>query len=745
MRQKSIVGILALFFIFASIVCLAPPGSGASDPYIVIIDKCSVSSPGERVTCHVVLEKASNGLSEYEMIFNVKDPLVAQIEGIEFPAWAGLNSRGRCPTASISLTGADLNNRIRSGDRNVVLATVRLKGQGPGTSGLVIGEIIIKDDIGVKVRVEVLPGIIVVDSTEDTPGQESGDGNVPPDPLEILPGQVDITPSPTESPSTLVPTLVPTPVATPVAILIPTFVPAPQPQEPGTLSVNSSPQGAQVILDGISLGRTPLDLFPVTPGTHTLVLVMEGYQDLKYGTITIYPGDTTYVSLNETRLIPENGTVLIDTSPPGAEIMIDGEYYGVSPAALTLPPGNYALELRHFGYYEWAGDLVMVAGTNSSVYFVGLLQIPSYHIRTTVSEGGIMMSDEDVLAYEGENIVLSFVPDPGYKIECLYLDGNRLEPQDTIRLNEVGSDHLVEVTFSEISPDVEISQMPEADFTANITRGFAPLAVEFRDATAGPADKRQWIFGDGVTASDTALVEHLYEKPGNYSVSLTVCAGELCDTLERAGYIQVLAPRPPLHAEFSSNISAGTAPLTVGFFDNSTGDIVSREWNFGDGSQISGEKNPVHIYSDAGNFAVSLTVGDGNSNDTAVAAGYVSVTETLIDAEPGYLKILCNVENASVFLNGVIQGHIHDGIYLLPLIATEDPDMGIAVLAQGYRPYTGELTRYPAAGETVEVHVLLIPLLPSTAESGFLSRYPNREAIFSNISHQWQDPAKVGT
>jgi PKD repeat protein len=48
-------------------------------------------------------------------------------------------------------------------------------------------------------------------------------------------------------------------------------------------------------------------------------------------------------------------------------------------------------------------------------------------------------------------------------------------------------------------------------------------------------------------------------------------------------------------ANFSAETVIGKSPLTVRFSDESTGDIVSRSWNFGDGSSNTAQ-NPSHIY-----------------------------------------------------------------------------------------------------------------------------------------------------
>ena len=55
-------------------------------------------------------------------------------------------------------------------------------------------------------------------------------------------------------------------------------------------------------------------------------------------------------------------------------------------------------------------------------------------------------------------------------------------------------------------------------------------------------------------------------------------------------------------------------PKTVAFINTSEGKIDSYIWNFGDGTE-SGEKNPVHVYKEAGIYSVTLTIkGPGGKN-----------------------------------------------------------------------------------------------------------------------------------
>jgi len=59
----------------------------------------------------------------------------------------------------------------------------------------------------------------------------------------------------------------------------------------GSLSVTTSPAGAQVFVDGAIRGITPATIPGLSSGTHAIILKMDGFQDLAT-TILITPGQT---------------------------------------------------------------------------------------------------------------------------------------------------------------------------------------------------------------------------------------------------------------------------------------------------------------------------------------------------------------------------------------------------------------------------------------------------------------------
>ncbi|MDD1724656.1 MAG: PEGA domain-containing protein, partial [Methanospirillum sp.] len=83
----------------------------------------------------------------------------------------------------------------------------------------------------------------------------------------------------------------------------------------GTVSVSSSPSGADVLLDNVFTGITPFTLVSVSPGNHTLILRIPGYED-SVRSIQISAGNTTDVMVGMT---PVSSTPVQTQAPPTPE------------------------------------------------------------------------------------------------------------------------------------------------------------------------------------------------------------------------------------------------------------------------------------------------------------------------------------------------------------------------------------------------------------------------------------------
>ncbi len=148
--------------------------------------------------------------------------------------------------------------------------------------------------------------------------------------------------------------------------------------------------------------------------------------------------------------------------------------------------------------------------------------------------------------------------------------------------------------------------------------GTAPLYVGFDASDSVGAVAWHWDFGDGF-AADGERVNHTYDRPGTYTVQLTVLSADgLSDNDALAIEVE---NRPPV-AQASSDMTAGTAPLTVSFDGSGSydpdngGQIVGYAWDFGDGTTADGVQ-VQHTFSTAGSFQVRLTVVDDLGGQSA--------------------------------------------------------------------------------------------------------------------------------
>jgi len=182
---------------------------------------------------------------------------------------------------------------------------------------------------------------------------------------------------------------------------------------------------------------------------------------------------------------------------------------------------------------------------------------------------------------------------------------------------------------------VEYSEAaPVADFTATPTSGDAPLTVQFTDASTGTISSYAWDFeNDGGIDSTEQSPSYAYSAAGLYTVNLTVSNAGGSDSEVKTGYITVSESLPAVPvAAFNATPTSGDSPLEVSFTDESTGSPTSWKWSFGDG-KYSRKQNPVHTYSKAGNYTVSLTVKNADGSNTTTKSDYITVSSSLPVAE----------------------------------------------------------------------------------------------------------------
>jgi hypothetical protein len=80
-----------------------------------------------------------------------------------------------------------------------------------------------------------------------------------------------------------------------------------------------------------------------------------------------------------------------------------------------------------------------------------------------------------------------------------------------------------------------------------------------------------------------------------------------------------------------------------------------------------------------------------------------------IGGSEGWIEVRCNVNDASVFFDGMNKGEISGGSLTVPVYTTATPFHTVTVEKSGYNTYSGTLSM-PSAGETKIVYATLNPL-----------------------------------
>ncbi len=171
---------------------------------------------------------------------------------------------------------------------------------------------------------------------------------------------------------------------------------------------------------------------------------------------------------------------------------------------------------------------------------------------------------------------------------------------------------------------IDVTQKPVANFWGTPRSGNLPLNVAFTDNTTGEPTEWNWNFGDGTYSTQQNPV-HTYSAAGNYTVTLTATNTAGANTITEMNYVIVEPALQKPIANFWGSPKSGNASLNVTFNDISTGEPTAWNWSFGDGT-YSTQQKPVHTYSEAGIYAVTLTASSTAGTGTMTKPNYINVT-----------------------------------------------------------------------------------------------------------------------
>ena len=156
-------------------------------------------------------------------------------------------------------------------------------------------------------------------------------------------------------------------------------------------------------------------------------------------------------------------------------------------------------------------------------------------------------------------------------------------------------------------------QEPQVNFLTTGNTGCYPVEAAFTNSTpSNQVLSCLWNFGDGSSSAVCGTVDHLYNTPGSYSVSLTVTSPEGCVNDTTMVDIVEVYDYPTAQFDASPNPADVLNP-EVDFQDLSSLDVVGFDWSFMDGNSLLGtssQQNPTYVFPDnaPGVYEVELIV-----------------------------------------------------------------------------------------------------------------------------------------
>ncbi len=169
---------------------------------------------------------------------------------------------------------------------------------------------------------------------------------------------------------------------------------------------------------------------------------------------------------------------------------------------------------------------------------------------------------------------------------------------------------------------VTVNSLPLVSFSADDSTGCSPVCVNFTNTTPNVLFA-SWNFGNGSTSGISPGVNHCYNVPGIYSVSLVVTDVNNCSAQISKNNLINVYPSPV--AGFTVTPQSPVPINTpINLIDQSSG-ASNWQWSFGDVlNTFSSDQNPTFNYATNGNYVIQQVVRNSyGCSDTMELSIYV--------------------------------------------------------------------------------------------------------------------------
>lgn len=325
------------------------------------------------------------------------------------------------------------------------------------------------------------------------------------------------------------------------------------------------------------------------------------------------------------------GTLVINSTPSGGLIYLDGEYAGYTPRTLYVSQGFHQISVTKPGYLGWQAATLIIGNITRTI---NVTLVPLFPTNTAPTAGfsysptnppvGAWVEFDGSGSIDSDGTIASYAwsfgdgsTDSGASVWHRFNAPGTYVVILTVTDNDGASDTMtqaVQIGSSNQAPVAAFSWTPINPMVNEWVRLNATASADVDGTIASYA----WNLGDGSTGTGSQ-VWHRFAASGTYVATLTVADDDgATDSISLAIQVGPSNQSPVANFMFTPPYPQINEWVK---FDASTssdpdGSIANHAWDFGDGSTDTGSV-VWHRFTSATMYMVTLTVTD---NDGATNA-----------------------------------------------------------------------------------------------------------------------------
>ena len=253
----------------------------------------------------------------------------------------------------------------------------------------------------------------------------------------------------------------------------------------GALKITTVPSGAEVSVNGIVKGKTPVEVSGLSPGAVKVRVSSEGYET-KEESVDVVGGEKRLVW----GLQKAVGVLRVVTEPSGAEVSVNGIVKGKSPVEVpALSPGAVKVRVISEGYVTKEESVDVVGGEKRQVEWI--LQKAVGVLRVVTEPSGAEVSVNGVVKGKSPVEVQDIKPGPA-KVR-VSMNTKEYAVREEVVSIEVGQELVLEWKLQQVKKNVEIEAVREMPVEQDMAPANPKIGELWKDPVTGM--KFVWVPG----------------------------------------------------------------------------------------------------------------------------------------------------------------------------------------------------------------------------------------------------------